>query len=190
MHHKATIGAVYLLLASCAQELSNTAPTEIARERDLPVGTDGQILSNKTERQKDFQVFWTGFRQDVLSKNWGSMIARVDFPLKTRASLDSDPLIDVSEEEFQRVFSAFLAGEDPSHFGENEETLIRRLISPNDYNDGSAVRIGDMKFIHRGDGWKLYWIYFDVAAMPPKKANNKGCCEVAAIAETSSAPFS
>jgi hypothetical protein len=165
MCHKATIGALYLLLVSCAQDSSHRSLTEIARERDSPVGTDGKKLPNNTEREREFKVFWTGFRQDVLSKDWASLIARVDFPLKTRASLDSDPVIDVDEEEFQRVFSAFLAGEDPSHFGENEETLIRELRSPNPYIVDSWVRVGDMQFARRDDGWKLYWIYFDAAAM-------------------------
>jgi hypothetical protein len=162
---KATLGAFCLLLVSCAQESSIRTSTEVERESVPPISADGKKLVNSAERKKEFEAFWTKFRKDVLSENWSSLNASVVFPLKTRATFDSDPVIDVDAEQFQRVFSAFLAGEDPAHFGKNEATLIRELRTSNSHIIDNWVRIGDMQFTRRDDGWKLYWIYFDAASL-------------------------
>lgn len=164
--------AFSLLVISCAQKLSFRSSIEIARERDWPVGIDGKKVPNNPDREREFKIFWSRFRKDVLSKNWAGLSERVVFPLKTRATLDSDPVINVEENEFQSVFASFLKGEDPSHFGESEETLIRELRAPNPYIVNDWVRIGDMQFTRKNDGWKLYWIYFDLASMH-KRTNHE-----------------
>ena len=152
------------LLVSCAPKLSDRALVETARERDVAV--DADELPGNPEREREFKTFWSEFRRDVIGDDWESLSSRVLFPLKTRAGLDHDPVIEVGEDEFRRVFSAFLNGEDPSHVGVSEGILIRELRNPNPYIVDDWVRIGDMQFRRTVDGWRLYWIFFDVAEMP------------------------
>lgn len=130
-----------------------------------PVSADGKKLVNRPDPDKEFEVFWTEFREDVLSENWRSLSEKVIFPLKTRATFDSDPVIDVDAEQFQRVFSAFLAGEDPAYLGPKPAALIRELEHSNPRIKNNRVRIGDMQFTRRDDGWKLYWIFFDATVV-------------------------
>ena len=127
----------------------------------------------------DIKSFWTNFRNAVLSDNYTEIKQFVKFPLQTRGPMDSDPIINVNEEDFEKTFKAFLQQYDGlGDFNSTEYDWIKNHEMPNmlggsDYDNAGSyidlVRIendnwasfSDMVMEKDDSGyWKLTLIYY------------------------------
>jgi len=109
----------------------------------------------------DLNKFWIEFREAVLNRDYKSIAAFVSFPLETRGSYDWDPIITVSEDDFESVFNAYLAveGWEGTWFGTNFD-FIEHTIFINQQDQDSA-RIGNMHLKKINNEWKIVFIYTD-----------------------------
>lgn len=123
----------------------------------------------------DIKTFWANFRGAIISKDYNEIKKYVKFSLQTRGPLDHDPIIEVSEGYFEKVFTEFLKQPTAS----SKETIfdwIKRNEMPEmknevDYDNASSyidlvflkdnwARFSDMIIEKDDDGyWKLSFIY-------------------------------
>lgn len=157
------------------------------------INTISETINSSTQNQSktsnnqisynysDIKSFWTNFRNSVLSGNYNEIKQFVKFPLQTRGPVDSDPIINVNEENFEKTFKSFLQKYDG--VGDNitestEYNWIKNHQMPNmlggsDYdNAGNYIdlvriendnwaRFSDMVMEKDDSGyWKLTFIYY------------------------------
>ena len=126
----------------------------------------------------DIKVFWTNFRNAVLSANYNEIKQFVKFPLKTRGPMDSDPIIEVNEENFEKTFKSFLQQYDGMRENETEYDWIKnhempKMLGGSDYDNAgnyidlvylendNMARFADMIIEKDSDGyWHLTLIYY------------------------------
>lgn len=138
-----------------------------------------KIANNQTSYNYiDIKVFWTNFRNAVLSGNYSEIKQYVKFPLQTRGPLDSDPILNVSEENFEKTFKAFLQqndglGEESTEYSWIKNHEMPNMLGGSDYdNAGNYIdlvriendnwaRFDDMIMEKDSNGyWKLTFIYY------------------------------
>jgi hypothetical protein len=133
--------------------ISERARIELSMQRQAPVDNNGNIVPNNAEHEEEFRQFWKNFRLAILGSNWSKLDPLVKHPLKTRGDSDYDPVLEVTRDEFKRVFTLFL---------ESEQNLITDLEKANPYITESWVRIGDMEFTRESGTWYLSFIFLDL----------------------------
>ena len=107
----------------------------------------------------DINRFWTGFREAVSNRNYTDIAAFVNFPLETRGPLDSNPVVPVKSEEFEKCFSAFLETEEwDGPWYQTNYDFIDRIIYISHYEQDSA-RIGSICLNRINGEWKVVFIY-------------------------------
>ena len=139
--------AILLLISSCSGKPENT-------------------LAHKPEVQSkdDFQVFWSQFREYILSRDTSGIISLTRFPIETRGSLDSDPTIFYNKREFIPVFNRFLtqlSGSNTTNLRETEFELIQRTSIPSSL-DRQSGRVGNMIFGIVDGEWRLVFLYIQL----------------------------
>lgn len=109
-----------------------------------------------------FNSFWQTFRQAVLSSDKVLIKSLTAFPLKYRGSSDSDPVVKISQDQFDKVFPLFLkqwSGEDLE--GSTELDYIKKTVRSSGQVINGRIRIGDMIFYLNQGKWELNFIYLN-----------------------------
>ena len=114
---------------------------------------------------KDFQSFWSVFREAVLAGNKSRVADLTQFPFQTRGILDSDPIRNHDRIMFVRLFDRLLA-QDPglSPQSETMRALVKRTKTVNGkvLNDGGATaRIGTFVFQRNHGEWYFTLAYIE-----------------------------
>ena len=134
---------VLLLIFSCSGRPGNTV-------------AQNQGSQNKND---DFQLFWSQFRESILSTDTSRIISLTKFPIETRGPLDSDSTIFYKREDFITIFNKFLKSHSGSiNFNETESDVIQKTAIVNS-SDQLTRRVGDMIFGKVEGHWKLVFIF-------------------------------
>lgn len=120
---------------------------------------------NDSQDYSDINVFWNEFKNDLLNENVKELEKFVQFPLDTRGPLDSNPIVKIKREQFMVMIKLFLSQENGLGYGTNRE-YFKELEYPNldaekNLYDGKNMRIGDMLFTLKEEGWKLTFVYLE-----------------------------
>jgi hypothetical protein len=140
--------------------------------KDLHNENDSAIVnSNDTNFSKQliipdtipsFILFWKEFRKAIINFDTLDIMQRSNLPLKCRGPLDNDPIIKLSENKFNMVFSLFLKqwnGQDLNE--ETELEFIKRTGVPTDLINAGIARVGNMVFAIKRKEWKLDFLYLN-----------------------------
>jgi hypothetical protein len=163
-----TLFVSIVFLIAC--QVRTTGDAESDGGQSLSAQDSGQIKEKASPSGSDeeFQVFWRNFRDAALSHDSGQMVSLVQFPLKTRGTFDSDPVIEYKKEKAMPIIQAFFnqrAGIDQE--GSTEMDIVRKTLFVDNVNvhDG-YIRVGDMVFQKQLDvGWKLTFLYLNNDAL-------------------------
>jgi len=134
--------------------------------------------SNKNETEEDFSgiaVFWSTFRIAILNNNISQIKNMTQFPIETRGSMDSNPIIKFDQNKFQSVIKLYLneiSGQNYidtnfDYIKESEKISFKNQVdyqNSKDYSksaivDGTWARIGNMEFKLINNNWNLTYIY-------------------------------
>ncbi len=124
---------------------------------------ESSIIKYQGDRALDeFRTYWTLFRKAVIEKDTSTIIALATFPIQTRGTFDSDPIIKLNKGRFKKTFFSFLesfngidleAGTNYD-FIKNKKVISERVVN-------NRIRIGDMVFLYiKNEGWRLSFLYF------------------------------
>lgn len=153
---------------------ANTNNTSINANVDEKSNTNVNVneetnkANNSSYNYNDIKEFWTNFRKAVLLNNYEEIERFVNFPLKTRGPYDTDPVIEVKQEEFKSVFTKFLQqkdGEDVMEYDWIKENEMPRMLGGEDYDNASnhinLVRleenVADFKYMQMAKDSNGYW---------------------------------
>ena len=114
---------------------------------------------------KDFQAFWTEFRQAIKANDKDKVVSMTRFPFKTRGETDSDPVKTHTKESFLKIWDEMLKA-DPGLSPETD--TMRRFverkatITSKDLGSGKgSVRIGNFVFEKVQGKWLFTMAYLD-----------------------------
>ena len=147
-----------LILTGCGNKPA-TAP--------VPATDSAQTVTAKPEI--DFAVFWTKFREAAVAGNFAELAKRTVFPLQTRGTMDEEPIVTYTENEFEAMFRLFLktpTGLNSSNFDETQLDYIKATPAlifndtkvPMMHNNKTAS-VTSMEFENTPEGWKLKLVY-------------------------------
>lgn len=152
------------LFLSC-NEQQNKVPSVASMDTSTVIRKDTVVPSNQPSESnvmEDFTTFWKTFREAVLSSDTAQLIGLTAFPLKYRGTLDGDPVIKISKEQFGKVFSLFLKqwnGLDLE--GSTELDYIKKTANSNEQSNEKQIRMGNMVFYQKDGKWKLGFLYLN-----------------------------
>jgi hypothetical protein len=113
---------------------------------------------------KDFQAFWTEFRQAVMANDKEKLASMTRFPFKTRGTMDSDPVKKHAKEAFLNILDKLLRS-DPGLSAEPEtmRQLIERqtTVTSKEAPTKSSARIGDFVFEKAQGKWLFTMAFWD-----------------------------
>jgi len=149
------------LFFACQNEENGKKKVIAKNDGKSDSGSFDSITTNEIVGPADFIEYWKKFRQAVLNSDTNKISSLTDFPIQTRGSLDSDPIIEYSKRQFPRLFNFFLkqwAGDENSS---SEFDIIKSTEVPKDKVTHDQVRVGDMVFFLTDKKWKLTFLYLD-----------------------------
>lgn len=159
---------------SCAESTPET------KTKVSPVAHSNPIADTKSEphahdkktipeqQAETFDQFYERFTNAVDNNDWDKVISLTQFPFVFKGQLDMEGEIEVSKEEFKKVFPVYLESEAyidlegeliPSTF---RGLLMTRMDSAESVSDNSA-QIHDFVFEKIGNSWKLVKVYTDLS---------------------------
>lgn len=138
----------------------NSKPTE-----PTIIPKDTAKAEAPTGEEKDFDSFWTRFREAAVAGNFGEVAKRTQFPLQTRGEMDDQPVVTYSESEFEKLFTLFLqmpTGLNANNFNETQLDYIKAnpKLSFSDnklpmMSGENIASVTSMEFEKTPSGWKL-----------------------------------
>ena len=114
---------------------------------------------------KDFQSFWTEFRQAIKANDKDKVASMTRFPFKTRGQTDSDPVKSHTKESFMKIWDKILEA-DPGLSPETD-TMRRYVerkatITSKDLGSGKgSARVGTFVFEKVQGKWLFTMAYLD-----------------------------
>ena len=115
----------------------------------------------------DFQKFWSEFRTAVLAKDKAKVVSMTQFPLTTRGTRDSDPVIAHNKESFTKIWDKLLV-QDPGlspepdtmqHMIEKKTTITSKDVTMS--GNAQSARVGNFVFRKVKDKWFLTHAYHE-----------------------------
>lgn len=120
----------------------------------------GNKIPSIPEMEEEFKKFWKMFRNAIISNDFETVEANTIFPLETRGTLDSDPIVRIDKKKFQDVFKIFLKTYYSMSTNQIDYIKSQEIIKP--YITNSYwQRIGDMQFKRIDGKWYLSFIYIE-----------------------------
>lgn len=170
-HHFVLIFSLTLIILSC-NDRNTDKPSEIKIIKDTTSknknNSNATIDTTKNRINKSFQEFWVGFRNAVIENDTNKLIQSTKFPLETRGTLDSDPIVKYDKKDFVRVIQKYLKQD--TGLGIDNETEFDLIKKLDVYNKNDSqynvpienwVRVGDFEFKKEGKEWKLYFAFLN-----------------------------
>jgi len=113
---------------------------------------------------KDFQAFWTEFRQAIMASDKEKVASMTRFPFKTRGTMDSDPVKKRAKESFLNILDKLLQS-DPGLSAEPDtmRQLIGRqaTVTSKEVTTKSFARVGDFVFEKAQGKWMFTMAFID-----------------------------
>ena len=123
-------------------------------------------ISSASIVMEDFATFWKTFREAVLSYDTAQLMNLTVFPLEYRGTLDDDPVVKISQNQFAKIFSLFL---NQWHGGDLEGTreldYVKKIVNPSDQAVNGEISVGNMVFYEKDGKWKLGFLYLNNETM-------------------------
>lgn len=121
----------------------------------------------------NFQNFWLGFREIVLSKEYKKISEIITLPLEVYGFEDSDPRLNLSDiDSINMIFKVFLSDTHVNDFPNNYE-LIKNITNLEEFPGYSASAylrsVEHMEFKKDGNKWRLSRIYLDTKNLKKEK---------------------
>jgi hypothetical protein len=113
---------------------------------------------------KEFQAFWTEFRQAVTANDKNKVVAMTRFPFKTRGLIDDDPVKTYSRESFLKIWDQLLQsdpGDSPDASTMQRFLERKTTISVRDSAGIGAFHIGRFVFEKIKEKWLFTMAYLD-----------------------------
>ncbi|VUD62274.1 hypothetical protein TDB9533_03008 [Thalassocella blandensis] len=160
--------------SSCAESTPETKTKVSPETHSNPIAdtkTELQAHDKKTtpdQHTETFDQFYEQFTNAVDNNDWDKVVSLTQFPFVFKGQLDIEGEIEVSKEEFKKVFPVYLENEAyidlegeliPSTF---RGLLMTRMDSSESVSDSSA-QIHDFVFEKIGNSWKLVKVYTDLS---------------------------
>jgi hypothetical protein len=132
-----------------------------------------QVVADEKTRAisqlSDYFIFWEVFRKAIIENDTVKLKELTNFPLKAHGYQDSDPIIEVSKDDFLKVFNKCLKeqtvvdkidGSILEHIKRlSNLRLSNELVTEEAYL--SWQRVGNMEFEKLNNKWMLTAIYID-----------------------------
>jgi hypothetical protein len=127
----------------------------------------GSLFARQTGNEtavKDFQLFWTEFRQAIMANDKEKVASMTRFPFKTRGPDDGGPFEKYTKASFLKALDEMLQS-DPGLIGEPD--TMRRFIerqttvTSKEVGTNSFARIGDFVFEKARGKWLFTMAYLD-----------------------------
>jgi hypothetical protein len=113
---------------------------------------------------KEFQSFWTEFRQAIMANDKEKVASMTRFPFKTRGTMDSDPVKKRAKESFLNILDKLLQT-DPGLSAEpgTMRQLIERqaTVTSKEVTTQNFARVGDFVFEKAQGKWLFTMAFWD-----------------------------
>jgi hypothetical protein len=152
----------------------NTNSDDSSEQDSNRLLVEGKNQSELDKGISEFKLFWDEFRKAVLESDSTKLIQMTHFPLKTHGDQDEDPQIDLTSDDFKKVFQIYLNRKTVYFNGTYERNLdyIKRTVEE-EKNSNPALeswrRMGDMEFEKINGNWQLTLIYLDTNELKASK---------------------
>ena len=151
---------------------------DIKNTYEKTVKSEIQDSTQSVYKYSDLKAFWSNFRSTILSGNYSEMKKFVKFPLQTKGPADASPIVNVSEENFEKTFKKFLQQYDGMKENETEYDWIKnhempKMLGGSEYDnagnyidlvrleDDNKARFADMVVEKNSEGyWYVTLIYY------------------------------
>lgn len=150
---------------ACARA-SEAAPVEVVAVGNAPgpavpsrrAQTVPVTAPDDSSTRRDFGAFWADFRQAVVRRDRGSIVAMTRFPFRTRGEMDESPEKACDRAGFERILDSLLSQDAGlSREPEPMSDYVRRLErAPAGAVQGDLARVGPFEF-QRIDG-RWLWV--------------------------------
>jgi len=159
---------VVLTATSCQPAASppdSASPGSTPVRPDTPAANQGSSPKSPTAilTSPDFPTFWNGFRNALISGDYGLVASVTEFPLEVRGDTDADPPVQRERSRFEETIQAILnqdSGMRPQEETVREFLQRARVPGPRDVEpDGGAARVGDFVFERKQNRWLLVRVY-------------------------------
>lgn len=154
------ISSAFIFFA--CQNKKNGDKNTIEKTSDKPAADSvHSINANKNADSTGFPEYWKDFRQAVLNADTNKLSSLTGFPIQTRGSLDSDPVIEYSKQQFPTVFNFYLKQWAGDEKGNTEFDIIKSTELPTNKVIHDQSRVGDMVFYLADKKWRLRFLYLN-----------------------------
>ncbi|HEY9059867.1 MAG TPA: hypothetical protein VIO64_05080 [Pseudobacteroides sp.] len=165
-----------LILTSCGSnkpiEKTATSRPTITQGEAPPLAASLNTTTSNSENtgtnkevSSDLNVFWSHFRNAILSNDIGEIKNFTRFPLQSRGPLDFHPVIEFEEAAFENLIKIYLSLQSGDNFNETNLDFITKnenLDSKNSQGPSDNwARIGNMQFELENNSWRLTFVYLE-----------------------------
>jgi hypothetical protein len=154
-----------MVFSGCTKEVTMSINSK-TDDKSIEINSDKVNDSHSDSKDySDINIFWNEFKNDLLNENEKELEKFVQFPLDTRGPFDSNPIVKIKREQFKEMIKLFLSQENGLDYRTNRE-YFKGLEYPNlnvekNLYDGKNMRIGDMQFTLKEEGWRLTFVYLE-----------------------------
>lgn len=157
----------FLLLCLCMQSQC-TKSTDAQKTDDTSLQQTTAAAPGAAD-YREFNRFWTQFRNLCLNKDYDKLSNLVHFPLVTRGPMDFHKEISFEQKDFHRVFPLFLSQPTGMDIELEEKTADAiHKITVVDFTgtngpamSGDRARVSDMEYKKINSQWKLALLYLE-----------------------------